>query len=228
MAELTEALIAESMPALRLTAEGAVTSFRHPYFVQGVQPTYQMPPPATLYGHICSALGETAPAPFRVAFNFSSVTSFTDYEHIHLFGREPKLSPFRRELLFRPRLTLYIDHPEWLVAFQQPQYVVTLGRSQDLMQYTDVRVVTLMAAQDAYVENTLLPLFDRPGNYRARIDGLTALTMPRFLDRQRRVTWGQYAMVKRRQVLATAEQAAWVDPDTEVWRGGQRAVVWLN
>ncbi|MHB8752693.1 MAG: CRISPR-associated protein Cas5, partial [Aggregatilineales bacterium] len=198
-----------------------------PYFVQGVQPTYEMPPPATLYGHVCSALGDPAPAPFRVALHFTFGATFTDYEHTHLFGREPKLSPFVRELLVRPRLTLYLDRPEWLTAFQRPKYVVTLGRSQDLMKYTDVRIVTLAATKNAYVEHTLLPLRDR-SHFQARVEGLTALTMPRFLDRQRRVTWGQYAMVKRRQALLPGDSANWIDPHTELWREAQRAVVWLS
>lgn len=222
MAELIE-----TVEALRVTVEGPVTSFRYPYFVQGVQPTYEMPPPATVYGHVCSALGDPAPPPFRVALHFTFAAMFTDYEHTHLFGREPKLSPFVRELLFRPRLTLYLDRPEWLAAFQQPQYVVTLGRSQDLMKYTDVRVVRLAAAPTGYIEHTLLPLRN-PGNFQARLEGLTALTMPRFLDQQRRVTWGQYAMIKRRQALAPGDRLLWIDPQTEVWRGAQRAVVWLD
>jgi len=133
-----------------------------------------------------------------------------------------------RELLFRPRLTLYLDRPEWLAAFQQPRYVVTLGRSQDLMKYADVRVITLDGAQHAYVEHTLLPLYERDARYRERIEGLTALTLPHFLDRQRRVTWGPYAMVKRRQELAPGDQAIWIDPTTEMWRGTQRAVIGLS
>jgi CRISPR-associated protein Cas5t len=228
MAELTELATKETMLALRVTIEGTITSFRYPYFVQGVQPTYEMPPPATLYGHVCSALGDPAPVPFRVALHFTCAAMFMDYEHTHLFGREPKLSPFKRELLFGPRLTLYLDQPEWWTAFQQPRYVVTLGRSQDLMRYADVRVVTLVATQDAYVEHTLLPLYERAARYRERLEGLTALTMPRFVNRQRRVTWGQYALVKRRQALAPNDDTVWIDPTTETWHGMRRAVIWLS
>lgn len=46
------------MQVLKVVVEGLTTSFRYPHFVQGVQPTFEMPPPATIYGHICSALGE--------------------------------------------------------------------------------------------------------------------------------------------------------------------------
>ena len=46
------------MRVLKVTLEGITTSFRYPHFMVNVQPSYRMPPPATIYGHICSALGE--------------------------------------------------------------------------------------------------------------------------------------------------------------------------
>ncbi|MCS7070041.1 MAG: CRISPR-associated protein Cas5, partial [Anaerolinea sp.] len=76
------------MIALRIQIDGTVTSFRHPHFIHGVQPTYDMPPPATIYGHVCSALGDQVdPGSFRFALRFSAETRFTDYEHVHLVGR---------------------------------------------------------------------------------------------------------------------------------------------
>lgn len=211
------------MNALRLRVEGAVTSFRYPFFVQGAQPTYDAPPPATLYGHIASALGVLpAPGAFRVAFHFTFAARFTDYEHTHLFGREAKLSPFRRDLLFRPRLTLYIDQPDWLDAFRRPRYVVTLGRSQDLMQYREARVVTLRRAQVAYLESTLVPLSDA-----AALERMTALNLPRYIDAQRVAAWGQYGRVYVPQRYAP-EGGAWVDEDAPRWRDLPRAVVWLG
>ena len=61
------------MQVLKIVAEGAITSFRYPHFMQGVQPTYEMPPPATLYGHIASALGEwfdPQGVQFAICFSF--------------------------------------------------------------------------------------------------------------------------------------------------------------
>lgn len=213
-----------TLEALRIIVEGPVTSFRYPHFIQGVQPTYPMPPPATLYGHVCSALGDfVSPDSFRVALRFTFEERFTDYEHTHLFGGEPKLSPFRRELLFRPCLTLYIDRPDWLQAFRQPRYVVTLGRSQDLMCYRRVEVVSLQRSQTVYVEQTLLP-------YRmaCQVDGMVALTMPRFVDARRVAQWDQYAMIRERHLLYAETDPQWFDPDAPTWRGAQRAVVWLS
>lgn len=212
------------MQALRIEVEGPVTSFRYPYFVQGEQPTYEMPPPATLYGHVCSALGaQVPPGTFRVALCFTYTASFTDYEHTHLFGREAKLSPFRRHLLFQPRLILYLDRPEWADAFRRPRYLVTLGRSQDLMHYRRVSVVTLQAARQAYAEHTLLPLESA-----ISVGAMVAVTMPRYITPDRRVSWGQYAMIRQRQLVTGNGDSLWVDPETDPWRGVRRAVIWLT
>lgn len=214
----------QCLDTLRVVVEGPVTSFRYPHFMQGVQPSYAMPPPATLFGHVCSALGEpAAPESFRIALHFTSEGRFTDYEHIHLFGREPKLSPFRRELLFRPRLTLYIDRPDWLDAFRRPRYVVALGRSQDLMRYSAVDVVALRREATAYAEHTLLPY-----SMAGYVQGMIALTMPRFLTARRDVSWGQYAMIREPRALLPEAGPQWIDPDAPLWRGLPRAVVWLS
>ena len=215
----------ESLSVLRVIVEGTVTSFRYPHFVQGTQPTYEMPPPATLYGHVCSALGELIdPAEFRVAVQFTHSGKFIDYEHTHMIGGKEspvKLAPTRRELLFQPRMTLYIDRPDWLTYLRSPRYVVTLGRSQDLMRYVSVEVVTLRRTDSAYLENTLLPL-----NMAAAVGGYTARTLPRWITPERTPQWAQYAIVKTRQLVTMPEM--WIDPDSTVWRDVQRGIVWLN
>ena len=208
--------------ALRIDVAGPVTSFRQPHFVQGVQPSYDMPPPATIYGHVCSALGwKPDPHSFRVAFCFSFAARWYDYEHTYMIGGAgPKLSPFERELLYQPRLTLYLDRADWLEDFRRPHYVVTLGRSQDLMVYERVAQVTLQQADKGYIENTLLPLEDAHGIQQHKV-----VTMPSYLDERRRPQWRQYAQVDMRQ---TYDQGAWLDTESPTWRGLQRIVHWLS
>jgi CRISPR-associated protein Cas5t len=208
------------MLALRIQVDGTVTSFRHPHFMHGVQPTYEMPPPATIYGHVCSALGEWVdPASFRFALRFSAETRFTDYEHVHLVGREGvKLSPFKRELLFQPRLTLYLDRPDWYDAFRSPAFVVTLGRSQDLMRYRAVERVELEQVETGYIADTYLPL-----SAAADVRHRTIVTMPRFIDPERTPFWGQYALVRQAQPWP---QLSWCDPDAPRWRGLMQTVLW--
>lgn len=207
------------MKALRIQVEGVVTSFRYPHFPHGMQPSYEIPPPATIYGHVCSALGEWAdPASFRFALHFTYQARFWDYEHIHLFGSEPKLSPFERELLFEPRMVLYVNRPDWYEAFRSPRYVVTLGRSQDLMCYRAVDVVELSQVESSYLENTYLPMSEAHG-----VRHRNAVMMPRYLSVERVADWAMYAQVVQPQIW---NQLAWIDPDARQWHGLSRAVLW--
>ncbi|MCX8024170.1 MAG: CRISPR-associated protein Cas5, partial [Thermanaerothrix sp.] len=73
------------MKVLKIIAEGITTSFRYPHFMQVIQPTFEMPPPATIYGHICSALGYwVEPEGIEFAYHFTYQTKFDDLEHIHV------------------------------------------------------------------------------------------------------------------------------------------------
>ncbi len=198
------------MRVLKVVAEGITTSFRYPHFMQGIHPSFDMPPPATIYGHVCSALGEWVdPEGVQFAYQFSHEGECDDVEHIHILAPEggilpgtkiPKVmggavNPFKRQLFFKPRLTLYLNRPEWESAFRSPQYTVVLGRSQDLFTYTSIGVVELERAFSAYFENTLAP-------YQASLmtaSGYVVL-MPRFLDyyHNRRPSFARYVVLKRR------------------------------
>ncbi len=196
----------ETLDVIKVVAEGPVTSFRYPYLIQGRQPTFEMPPPATIYGHICSTCGEQLdPASLRFAYHFTHQGRFVDYEYLY-FGEpnEKKLAPFRRDLLFNPRLTLYIDRPDLLEFFLSPRCVVTLGRSQDLMVYTQIERVTLVRAERAYFEGTLLTLEDAT----LLQGGYVAVSMPRYINSRREPDWEQYAMLKRPVLYPLVEEAS--------------------
>jgi CRISPR-associated protein Cas5t len=223
------------MRVLKIVAEGLVTSFRYPHFVQGVQITYYMPPPATIYGHVCSAVGKfISPQSTRFAYTFTYAVKFTDYEHLHFFGKEPKMNPFQRELLFQPRLTLYLTDTSLKEFFLSPRYAVVLGRSQDLMTYIYVNEVELQPAESTFFSNTLLRLEDT-----LQIRGRTySVTMPRFVDENRQPTWGQYAVLnneaeypyqERVQMAGLEPLPIWVDPEPDAQHSHkplQRGVIW--
>lgn len=197
------------MRVLKVEAEGLTTSFRYPHFMHGVHPTFEMPPPATIYGHICSALGDwVAPDGLRFAYRFTYEARFNDVEHIHVLTTAESLprvggpwvlagrvNPFKREILFKPRLTLYLNKPEWEAAFKSPHYALVLGRSQDLFTYTSVSVVELELSNQAYFEHTLAP-------YRLALQGARgyAVLMPRFLDyaNRRAPSFHRYVIIKTR------------------------------
>jgi CRISPR-associated protein Cas5t len=210
-------LPADTLEVLRVQMVGTVTSFRYPHYVQGFQPTYEMPPPATIYGHICSAAGEyIPPASTWFGYCFTHQGKFIDYqEHLH-FSDPIQPFPFNRELLYNPMLTLYLTDLTLEAAFRSPRYAVVLGRSQDLMTYTAIERVTLKRADSGYFEHTLLPLSMAPRLRQPTI----AVTMPRYIDPRRQTTWGQYAMLQTRapwpQVAADpAAYAGYDDEDDE-------------
>lgn len=225
------------MRVLKIVAEGPITSFRYPHFMQGMHPTFEMPPPATIYGHICSALGEwVLPEAVQFAYHFTYRAKVDDMEHIHMLTgstgklpgtRLPKVlegavNPFKRTLLFGPRLVLYLNKPEWGPAFRSPCYAVVLGRSQDLFTYTSVGVVDLVKSERAYFEHTLAP-------YRMTIQtghGYAVL-MPRFLDyhNRRAPVFARYIVLHKRvhsdeflRFNNVPAEMYWVDPTTPVVR----------
>lgn len=231
------------MRTLKVVAEGVTTSFRYPHFMQGIHPTFEMPPPATIYGHICSVLGEwVEPEGIQFAYRFTyqkTVTGefFQDMEHVHVLSAssgklpetdQPKVlegnvNPFQRALLFQPRLTLYLNRPEWEPAFRSPHYAVVLGRSQDLFTYTHISVVELEQADQAYFEHTLAP-------YRLAVQvarGVVVL-MPRYLDyaNRRAPRFDRYVMIRDRvhsnEFLRYSNQSPesyWIDPTSPEIKG---------
>lgn len=231
------------MKVLRVEGEGLVTSFRYPHFMQGVQPTFEMPPPATIYGHVCSALGDWFdPAGVLFALRFTFDARFDDIEHTHVLGAstgklkgtsipkvlEGAVNPFRRGLLFRPRLTLYLNKPDWEGRFRNPHYPVVLGRSQDLFTYTGVSVVDLEPADHGYFSHTLLPY-----DFLSRTASGTAVLMPRFVDYsdRRRPAFQRYLVLNRRLhsrdlLQLTEERHSYlIDPGSEEITGDHLALV---
>jgi CRISPR-associated protein Cas5t len=187
----------------KITIEAPVASFRYPHFLVGRQPTYDMPPPSTIYGHIASAMGELPdPRMMRFGYHFTAVSRAKDLEHQHIIwqGSPDKLSPeesakFKvwhkahslalaaavqptlHDFLFGCRLVLYVDPPAVAEAFADPVFCTNFGRSQDLAKIEKVETINLVEAEGAYIESTLLPF--RPMRTRTGY-GVTAL-MPRYI-----------------------------------------------
>lgn len=225
------------MRVLKIVLEGTTTSFRYPHFMLSVQPSFPLPPPATIYGHICSALGEwVQPQGLAFAYHFTAAGEGEDLEHIHVLSaatgklpgtRLPKVlegnvNPFTRHILLHPRLVLYINQPAWLEAFRAPRYPVVLGRSQDLACYTSIDVVELEQRSDVYFEHTLLP-YDMATQTAV---GVVAL-MPRWLDyaNNRRPTFERYVVLQQRVLSHSFIQYGqvtaqyWADPTMPQHKG---------
>jgi CRISPR-associated protein Cas5t len=235
------------MRVLRVVAEGITASFRYPHFMQQVHPTFPMPPPATIYGHICSALGEWFdPEGVRFAYHFTHNGRVRDLEHIILLSpaggslpgttiarvQEGNVNPFERELLFLPRLTLYVNRPDWEPAFRSPCYPVVLGRSQDLFSYTSVQVVELVQLDRAYFEHTLAP-----HQMALRTERGVTMLMPRYLgySNHRTPVFSRYLVLEQRvlsdnffRLSGHPNGPYWVDPATPEDEGAHLGLAFLS
>ena len=185
------------MRVLKIELEGVTTSFRYPHFLVGRQPSFPMPPPATIYGHIASALGAYPdPDSFRFAYSFTHGGSVDDYEHTWLIEADKRkkvskdyphapnilanMNPTLRQMFYAPRLTLYLettDLEHWHEAFLEPHYPVALGRSQDLAGYKSVQIIKLETSDTGYYDHTLLPW-----SYRPRVRVGQGILMPRIIN----------------------------------------------
>lgn len=219
------------MRVLKIIAEGLTTSFRYPHFMQQIHPSYLMPPPTTIYGHICSAVGDWVdPQNLKFAYHFTHQGTATDIEHIIVLspgkGKLPgtnlpkvlegNVNPFKRNILFKPRLILYLNRPDWINHFRSPRYAVVLGRSQDLFTYTYIDIVELKQASEAYFEHTILP-------YQMALQVMRgiAITWPRHLDyaANRAPTFDRYLILTERVHLKNSENLFWVDPTSSLEKG---------
>jgi len=216
----------EKMRLIKVEAEGFVTSFRYPHFTQQKHLSFEMPPPATIYGHICSALGDWVDQDgLQFAYRFTYQQKAEDLEHIWTWDEKKKMDtikPFRREFLFRPKLILYINRPEWIEKFRNPYYVVVLGRSQDLFTYTKVEIVEAVKEERAYYEHTLLP-----GEMITRLRRGVPVVMPRFLDyyRDRTPEYGRYIMLRDRVIYPPLESS---DPDAPFIYADDPTTRWVD
>jgi len=222
---------------LKIEAEGITTSFRYPHFMWQKQPTFEMPPPATIYGHICSAVGKWVdPTDLLIAYRFTYESKFEDLEHIWTYDDHKKketVKIFRRELLFRPHISLYINKPDWESFFRSPVYTVVLGRSQDLFTYTNISVITPQQTDKAYFEHTLLPYSASCYTNRGY-----AVLMPRYLDydNKRYPMFSRYFIIhdridSRQNFLWFGEDKSvnyWIDPTSPQIDGAFLGLAFLS
>lgn len=222
------------MKVLKIVAEGLTTSFRYPHFIQKIHPSYHMPPPSTIYGHICSAIGELVDREgIAFAYHFTHQGLAQDLEHIHVIEAKGKtfeyrgknyqrvqegtVNPYERDILFKPKLTLYLNKPEWEDYFRSPRYPVVLGRSQDLFTYIEIQTVELQKSEQMYVEHTLAPY-----DMALKLQRGIPIKLPRFFDRQiSEVPEYGYYVILDSTVPMKNDGTLWSDPTSRVRRQAQ-------
>lgn len=223
---------------LRVRLEGYTASFRYAHFLTGQQPTYPLPPPATIYGLLAAAWGEyPSPGELTFAYRFEAEGTGWDLEHLHIaqpggvkgFPHPPNLratvTPTLREFFLQPRLTLYLRAPDlerWRRAFLAPRYVLSLGRSQDLATVHAVDVFVPPRDTAAYWAGSLLP-----AEREAEAPGGILLTLPTWLDpTDRRIArFGRFVALVRPQPAATPEEVE-VDLGQPLFQGRSWGLIW--
>jgi|SRR6185312_4185464 len=217
-----------SLKALKIRSTGFTSSFRYPRIQAGTLKTFEMPPPATIYGHLASLVGEWFdPEGLQFAYFFEHQGRGVDLESRQPIkmgsGRnthakhgwnypinvECEPNPQPREFLFRPRLTLYLigsdaqlDH--FAAACSSPFFSYVLGRSQDLATCHFAQVIELHRSANAFFSHTLLPYEWRPWV----LPG-TSVMMPEVIDyrRNRAARHTRYLQITR-QSLAVHDGTA--------------------
>ncbi len=241
------------MEVLKIELEAPVCSFRYPHFLVGQQLTFDMPPPSTIYGHVCSAVGEWLPRDsFKFAYRFTYGAKGEDLEKQQIlsvaggkfdsagqtYAKSTTFSenPVVREFLFNVKLTLYIDRTDFFEAFNNPIFPVILGRSQDLACYISITKIKLEQSPAAYLDSTILPF-----SFRNRTPkGITVL-MPKFIAPPpfRHPEFDKFIIVRDRISAGTKTEPSqesilkidgensdfWVDPSSIDWKGLRRGLV---
>lgn len=193
------------LKALKVAVSAQTASFRYPRVQVGRQPSFEMPPPATIYGHLAGVIGDWFdPDGMEFAYVFEHAGRADDLETIHPIARGSGKAtlarrgwPYpvnlqfetniqRRQFLLKPRLTLYLRSPneatleQFRASFLSPYFSYILGRSQDLATYHSAEIVDLTISTEAFFENTLVPFEWRP----SVLPGVTVL-LPAAIDYSR-------------------------------------------
>lgn len=149
------------MRCLRIIISGWTASFRYPIFISGFQPTLSVPPLSTLYGLLSAAKGElVTPSDTNVGYVFTSESKFIDLETIYELDKNlrAKSNIMKREILFKPKLYLYLSNLEMKVYFRKPRYQLLLGRSSDICIVEDISEIELIEnRENIKIGNTILP-----------------------------------------------------------------------
>ncbi|MBM7865385.1 CRISPR-associated protein Cas5 [Heliobacterium gestii] len=216
--------MAEVIRVLKVRTSAVTASFRYPHVMVGKLPTFEMPPPATIYGHLCGVLGEWFdPRGLAFAYTFTYKQLAEDIELGHIVeyasGRNEKslgglpknvegsMNPQRRQFLFHPEMTLYLSGPTELLErlqkhFLSPVFALVLGRSQDLATCHTAEFVELTRSDRAFYSHTLLPWSLRPSVFSGR-----PVYMPKWIDyrRMREARFERYLEIGNRPLRIFGE-----------------------
>jgi CRISPR-associated protein Cas5t len=194
------------LTALKIRSSALTASFRYPRVQIGKLPTFDMPPPATIYGLLASVMGEWfEPLDLKFSYVFEHSGKAVDLEVAQPIERGSGKSTLakrgwphpvnvqftaniqKREFLLHPKLTLYLLSEDlnfletFRSAFAAPYFSYLIGRSQDLATCLSSEMVELGMAREAFFAHTLLPFDWRPW-----VSPGTTVLLPAAIDYERK------------------------------------------
>jgi CRISPR-associated protein Cas5t len=175
------------MRFLRVKVDSWISSFRYPKFQHGYQPTLPIPPPSTILGLISAAKGEiVSPNDISFGYLFFSSSRGTDLEKIYELGKNKiKTNVLTREFLFNCTLYLYMDQCEFYDHFRSPYYQLLLGRSTDLAEVSDIKIVDMEKRAHAQLGHTVMPLHSGAAGIVQPLPISFTQTIPREIEMMR-------------------------------------------
>lgn len=148
---------------------GWTATFRLPLLYSGTGLTSPVPPYSTLVGMIgCMAARDLLPQDVgRIGYIFQSESKAIDLETTKRLSMNEKseLGPntrkgdgiAKREFHVNPDLHLYLENLELRQFFEEPQNILTLGRSQDICWIESIKEVICEPKEEGSVRGTLVP-----------------------------------------------------------------------
>lgn len=210
------------MHLFRVQISGWTASFRYPNLISGYQPTLPAPPISTVLGLLNAAAGEyLSHQQLTLGYYFEYDSKFKDLETIYQFGGtgsqrlKAKSNVMLREVLFNPRLYLYLQDEELADYLRQPQYQLLLGRMNDLASVDSIDEVELQEqSKPTKVKGQLVPFM---GNYLQGIIQPLPAYFTNTIPRQNLLT-APYSVIDWRAKDATTKVKAF--RDQQLQKGG--------
>lgn len=212
---------------LKVHTTSITSSFRYPHVNVGELPTFDMPPPSTIYGHISAVLGDLLPDSVSQELEFAYIFSYDgkafDCETLHtteITGEKSKLTykgkvykknieittnVQSRQFLLNCDLKLYLksDNTDLLdtlkKAFMRPYHPYILGRSQDLATCHKAEFISLTEQKnDIFMHHSLIPF-----SWRQYITAGEPVLMTSKIDHNnnRQPTFNRYLQLLKRPLM---------------------------
>lgn len=158
----------DRIQAAHVCMEGLTAFFKHPLTISGTQLTLPCPPYSTILGLISTCAGKVISyKDTRIGYEFRCTSTDVELEKTDRLVLDDKgnlkehregQGILKRHVHFKPQLDLYLTNLDLVAAFRNPINTPTLGRSQDIMWITDVKVVELTPVESGNLGPTMIPV----------------------------------------------------------------------